>query len=97
MLLEGEEPVHQLVRGDKMRSSKFAFGGASGSGFGSSWDASSGEGNDCNGINYWSGTWHEATSKELSNYCELRNLTDTLELMAARGSLAGIFFVSLYR
>ena len=88
-LLRGEEPVHRLVRGDKVRSDKFAFGDASGGGFGSSLEAKDTVGSDCNGINYRFGTWDEGTSKESSNYRELRNLTETLELMASNGTLRG--------
>ena len=88
-LLSSEEPVHRLVRGDKVRSAKFAFGDASGGGFGSSWEATNAGGTDCNGVNYRFGTWDEATSRESSNYRELRNLTDTLEVMAGEGTLRG--------
>ena len=48
--------LHRLVRGDKARSAKFAFGDASGGGFGSSWEVSSGGGKDCDSINYRFGT-----------------------------------------
>ena len=88
-LLTSAEPVHRLVRGDKVQSAKFAFGDASGGGFGSSWEAVDIGGKDCDGINYRFGTWDKETSKESSNYRELRNLTETLELMAADGTLAG--------
>ena len=88
-LLEGSEPVHRLVRGNKVRSAKFAFGDASGGGFGSSWESSNEGGKDCDGINYRFGTWDKKTSTESSNYRELRNLTETLELMASEGTLAG--------
>ena len=88
-LLIGDEPVHRLVRGDKVKSAKFAFGDASGEGFGSSWEGNEGDNGDCNGINYRFGTWDEGTSRQSSNYRELRNLTDTLELMASDGTLRG--------
>ena len=47
------------------------------------------EGKDCDGIGYRFGTWDKSVSAESSNYRELRNLTETLELMANEGSLAG--------
>ena len=88
-LLQEDNPVHRLVCGDKGRSAKFAFGDGSGGGFGSSWEVNKVGSNDCNGINYRFGTWDAAKSEKLSNYQELRNLTDTFELMAAEGSLVG--------
>ena len=88
-LLSSNKPVHRLVRGDKVRSAKFAFGDASGGGFGSSWETKNEGGNDCSGINYRFGTWDEGTSRESSNYRELKNLTETLEVMATDGALRG--------
>ena len=55
--------------------------------FGSSWEANSTGESDCNDINYRFGMWDEGTSRESSNYHELRNLTETLELMASDGTL----------
>ena len=41
-LFESDEPVHRLVRGDKVGTAKIAFGDASGGGFGSSCESSVG-------------------------------------------------------
>ena len=42
-LFTGHNPVHRLVRGNKVEMARFAFGDASGEGFGSSWELHSEE------------------------------------------------------
>ena len=87
-LFAGEEPAQRLVRGNKVNTAKFAFGDASGGGFGSSWE--SGVGNKgVEEVAYRFGTWDDMSSAASSNYRELKNLTETLELMSRNGDLQG--------
>lgn len=89
-LFEANEPVHRLVRGDKVGSARFAFGDASGGGFGSSWESLGGKDNGAaDHVGYRFGTWDKKSSEQSSNYRELRNLVDTLVAMAAEGELQG--------
>ena len=89
-LLAAEEPAHRLVRGDKVNSAKFAFGDASGSGFGSSWEVLGTDNQiDRDKVSYRFGTWGEEVRSGSSNLRELKNLTDTLELMGKDGELSG--------
>ena len=67
---------------------KFAFGDASGEGFGSSWELH-GSGEYSDEVGYQFGTWDEDAVNNSSNYCELWNLTDTLEVMAKDRELDG--------
>lgn len=87
-LLKGKEPAHRLVRGDKMRTARFAFGDARGGGFGSSWEVD-GEKTDMDEVAYHFRTWDDMTSAQSSNFRELKNLTETLELMSRNGELQG--------
>ena len=84
------EPVHWLIRGDKVGSVKLAFGDASGGGFGSSWESLGGDGNKGEDhVGFRFGTWDKASSAHSSNYREMWNLVDTLEVMSAEGELEG--------
>ena len=89
-LFEAKLPAHRLVRGSKLNTAKLAFGDASGEGFGSSWERGKKEGDDEERVGFRFGTWDSQSSNESSNYRELRNLTETLELMGCEGELSGI-------
>ena len=60
----------------------YHFGDASGGGFGSSWETSQ-------GFWYCYGMWGRDEEEASSNLCELKNLVETLEVMAQEGNLAG--------
>ena len=84
-------PTLRLVRGDRMSSVKIAFGDASGKGFGSSWETGGEETDEALGkVAYRFGTWDEATAAESSNYRELRNLVETMQVMATNDELSGV-------
>ena len=69
------KPPLRLIRGTNMKSAIYAFGDASGTGFGATWT----EG----GVTKFRvGTWGSESQKESSNYRELRNLSETLEKLA---------------
>ena len=90
-LFDAAEPVHRLVHGDKVGSVNLAFGDASGGGFGSSWESFGDKWNrDEEHVGFCFGTWDKASSLHSSNYREMRNLVDTLEVMAAEGELRGM-------
>ena len=89
-LFEAAEPVHRLVRGDKVGSVKLAFGDASGGGFGSSWESFGDKmEKEEEHVGFRFGTWDRVSSSHSSNYREMRNLVDTLEVMADKGELNG--------
>ena len=89
-LFEADDPVHRLVRGDKVGTAKIAFGDASGGGFGSSWESVVGvNSNEVDHVGYRFGTWDKIASASSSNYREMRNLVDTLVTMAEEGELQG--------
>jgi hypothetical protein len=76
------KPTLRLVQGHRIKAATFAFGDASGGGFGSSWQSKK-------GIAYRFGTWGQDMDAESSNLRELRNLVETLEEMGKRGELKG--------
>ena len=82
------EPAQRLVRGDRVQTAKFAFGDASGGGFGSSWEAD-GSNKEVDDVAYHFGTWDDMSSAQSSNYLKLRNIMETLELMSQNGELHG--------
>ena len=82
-LLEGDVPPHRLVRGYKIKMALYAFGDASGGGFGASWEVKE-------GIRYRFGTWGKDKDDESSNLRELANLADSLAAMAEEGTLEGV-------
>ena len=81
-LFSEDQPPHRLVRGQLIHAVKYAFGDASKAGFGSSWVSSS-------GVKYRFGTWGREMDKGSSNLRELKNLVDTLKVMAESGELEG--------
>ena len=87
-MFEGEEPSLRLVRGSLIQYVGYGFGDASGSGFGSSWL------DKVESLVIRIGMWNEEGVDTSSNYRELRNSVETLEVMGHRGELEGyeIFF-----
>ena len=81
-LFSGEVPQQRLVRGKALTFVLYGFGDASGGGFGSSWETAQ-------GVRYRYGTWGRDEEDASSNFRELKNLVETLEVMAQEGNLAG--------
>ena len=81
-LLSEEKPPKRLVRGQLIHAVRYAFGDASKAGFGSSWVSS-------NGVKYRFSTWGRDIANGSSNLRELKNLVDTLKVMAKAGELEG--------
>ena len=71
-----------------MKAAKFDFRDTSGGGFGSLWEVK-GERDDTEEAGYCFRIWDDMTSTQSSNYRELKNLTETLELMSQNGELQG--------
>ena len=95
-LFEASEPALRLIRGSSIVEVCYIFGDASGEGFGSAWRkkrkerASANEeepGDGC--LAYRFGVWGKEGVDTSSNYRELRNLVETLEVMGIRGDLEG--------
>ena len=82
-MFEGDEPALRLVRGSLIQYVGYGFGDASGAGFGSSWLDKTGA------LVIRIGMWNKEGVDTSSNYRELRNLVETLELMGQRGELEG--------
>ena len=82
-LFESQTPTHRLIRGKSVRSARFGFGDASGSGFGSSWLLK-------DGVKYRTGVWGSDMNNSSSNRLELCNLVETLEEMGNDGDLDGV-------
>jgi len=76
------EPPYRFVRGGKMTLVKYGFGDASKSGFGSTIET-----ND--GIAYRYGVWSSSTQEESSNFRELENLAESLEMEGSLEKLTG--------
>ena len=74
------------MRGKAIKEAQYGFGDASGKGFGASWEVRNGE------FYHRSGTWGEEMSDQSSNLRELKNLVETLEVMAKLGHLADFEF-----
>ena len=81
-LFSEDLPPQRLVRGQLIHAVRYAFGDASKAGFGSSWMSSG-------GVKYRFGTWGRSMANGSSNLRELKNLVDTLKLMAQAGELEG--------
>jgi hypothetical protein len=81
-LTEGEIPPLRMVRPTTVRSVRYGFGDASGVGFGSTFSAPG-------SILYRHGIWGDDDSGRSSNWRELTNLVETLELEAMEGRLCG--------
>ena len=82
-LFELVTPPDRLIRGFSIDVARYGFGDASKAGFGASWQ-------EKNGISYRFGTWGKDVADASSNFRELKNLVDTLGLMARRGELKGL-------
>lgn len=77
-------PPLRLVRGKKVYIVKYGFGDASGTGFGSSWLDKDGA------ISYRYGVWGSDGQTKSSNFRELCNLVETIELLASQDELSGV-------
>jgi hypothetical protein len=82
LLTSSEAPPLRLVRPCKVCSVCYGFGDASGSGFGSTFTAPG-------AILYRHGIWGDDGADKSSNWRELTNLVETLELEAMEGRLQG--------
>ncbi len=83
-LMRAEKPPRRLVRGKNVVLVKYGFGDASGCGFGASWESDK-------GISFRMGIWSEEVNKDKSsNFRELKNLVETLELMGKNDELNGV-------
>jgi len=82
-LFELDTPPDRLIRGFSIDVARYGFGDTSKAGFGASWQ-------EKNGISHRFGTWGKDVAAASSNFCELKNLVDTLRLMAKRGELNGL-------
>ena len=87
MLMRSKKPPLRLVRGKSITKVKYGFGDAAGSGFGSVWQSKE-------GLSYRYGVWGDDMQGSSSNFRELTNLVESLEVMHMDGSLNGteIFF-----
>lgn len=81
-LFEGDNPVVNQIRSNLIFLAIYGFGDASGSGFGASLELDG-------KINVRHGLWGRDSNNLSSNYKELRNLVETIEAEAKRGSLTG--------
>ncbi len=86
-LMRSSSPPLRLVRGSILTRVRYGFGDAAGSGFGAVWQSAS-------GLRYRYGVWGDDMLDSSSNYRELTNLVESLELMSRENSLDGmeIFF-----
>ena len=83
VLFSHEKPPRRLVRGSGVLVAHYGFGDASGQGFGAAWESKS-------GINYRFGVWGRDDQGKSSNYRELNNLVETVEVMGVNGELKGV-------
>eukprot|EP00957_Ditylum_brightwellii_P004969 378351-Ditylum_brightwellii.AAC.1 len=72
----------RLLRGINISQALYGFGDASKAGFGSSFSTHK-------GLQYCIGVWGHSLSQNSSNWCELRNLVDSLEDYGKAGHLKG--------
>ena len=77
-----EEPPYRFVRGGKVTLVKYGFGDASKSGFGSTIQTQ-------DGIAFRYGTWSTSVQEESSNFRELENLAESLEMEGNLDKLQG--------
>lgn len=82
LLMKSDTPPLRLIRGRQLSYVLYGFGDASGAGFGSSWE-------DKEGICYRFGVWGKDAQGKSSNYRELRNLVESLEVMGKGNNLSG--------
>jgi len=85
VLFAEEVPQQRLVRGKALTFVLYGFGDASGGGFGSSWETAQ-------GVRYRYGTWGRDEEDASSNLRELKNLVETLEVMAQEVSEYGRYW-----
>ena len=84
-LMDFDIPPFRLVRGNKIAVVKYGFGDASGEGFGASWMSNKA------GVRFRYGVWgRDANEGKSSNYRELKNLVDSVELMEDNNELYGV-------
>ncbi len=81
-LTEGEQPALHCVRSKLTMIAYYGFGDASSGGFGATVERPS-------GLHNHYGLWRRDKKEQSSNYCELRNLVDTVEEEAKEGYLKG--------
>jgi hypothetical protein len=82
-------PAVRVIRPTGVLLVIYGFGDASGSGFGSSFTHAS-------GIVYRVGVWGYDVNGEWSNYRELQNLVEVVEVETAEGAFAGYRVVSVH-
>jgi hypothetical protein len=80
ILFSADHPAVRVIRPTSVLSVIYGFGDASGSGFGSSFT-------HANGIVYRVGVWGSDVDGESSNYRELRNLVEAVEVETEEGKL----------
>jgi hypothetical protein len=99
MMFKCNSPTKRLIRGLSIARIIYGFGDASGAGFGTSWEvvpiektegAQEVESGEVRGIRYRFGRWGSEKSNSSSNYRELCNLVNSLELMGESGELSGV-------
>jgi hypothetical protein len=90
LMFRSQTPSRRLIRGFEVANVVYGFGDASGAGFGSSWIAGKVEANQHGRVHYRFGRWGSESEGESSNFRELRNLVDTLALLAKQGELLGV-------
>ena len=81
-----DTPTEIAVRGDTFHKISYAFGDASGSGFGDSFLSES-------GLSFQQGTWVEQDSAESSNYRELKNCLNAIRREGESGRLRNSFLL----
>ena len=89
ILFSADNPAVRVIRPTGVLSVIYGFGDASGSGFGSSFTHAS-------GIVYRVGVWGYDVNGEWSNYRELQNLVEVVEVETAEGAFAGYRVVSVH-
>jgi len=81
-LFDTDTPPKRFVRGKDVYLAKYGFGDASKAGFGSTFQ-------DKNGISFRYGTWSADGEEQSSNFRELENLGQALELESTKDSFKG--------
>ena len=89
-LFSEEQPPQQLVRGQLIHAVRYAFSNASKAGFSASWISS-------NDVQYRFGMWGRSIANGSSNLRELKNLVDTLKVMAQSKGIGRGRGVHFYR
>ena len=81
LMMEAAKPPRRLIQGKDLKRIMYAFGDASGAGFGSMWGEE-------DSLAYRVGVWGSESNRS-SNFRELKNLLDTLDKMK-ESNLAGV-------